>query len=77
MLCCTDARALDATSRLAAAFVAAAPRDPFFRKLAEVTRNALAGHFDGSADDVARGRGVIAAAAEIDRAHHQRTMPMT
>lgn len=41
---CADARALQSAMRLTAAFVAAAPADPFFRRLAEVTREALARH---------------------------------
>jgi len=45
---CADARGLEATARLAEALVAAAPSEPFFRQLAEVTRNALARHLDGS-----------------------------
>jgi hypothetical protein len=41
---CADAHALEATTRLAEAFAAVAPRDPFFRRLAEVTREALVSH---------------------------------
>jgi hypothetical protein len=48
---CVDARALDATARLAGAFAAAGPADLFFHRLAEVTRTALARHFAGSAAD--------------------------
>lgn len=43
---CADARGLEATVRLAEAFQAVAPSDPFFRQLAEVTRNALARHLE-------------------------------
>jgi hypothetical protein len=50
---CVDARALDATARLAAAFAGAAPADLFFHRLAEVTRAALACHFADSAADLA------------------------
>jgi hypothetical protein len=62
---CADARALDATARLAAALAAAAPGDLFFRRLAEVTRVALACHFAGPAGDVSR-EGGTAGATEID-----------
>jgi hypothetical protein len=41
---CVDARALEATARLAHALAAAAPGDAFFSRLAEVTRAALARH---------------------------------
>jgi hypothetical protein len=42
---CPDVRVLQAVDRLAAAFVAAAPNDPFFRHLARVTAEALKRHF--------------------------------
>jgi hypothetical protein len=45
---CADAHALAATLRLAEAFAAAAPGEPFFRRLAEVARDALASHLAGS-----------------------------
>ena len=41
---CPDLRALQALDRLASAFVAAGPDDPFFRRLARVTSEALARH---------------------------------
>jgi hypothetical protein len=41
---CVDARALEATARLADALAAAAPGDAFFSRLAEVARAALARH---------------------------------
>jgi len=44
---CADARALEAITRVADAFVAAAPGEQFFRQLAEVTSNALACHVAG------------------------------
>ena len=44
---CADARALDATRRLAEALVATAPGDPFFSRLAAVSRDALASHVGG------------------------------
>jgi hypothetical protein len=49
---CSDAHALDATTRLAEALVAAAPDDLFFSRLAEVARDALACHLAGAAGDV-------------------------
>jgi hypothetical protein len=61
---CANAHALDAAARLAEALVAAAPGDLFFRRLAEVTRTALACHFAGPADDVSRVGGT-AGATEI------------
>ena len=49
---CVDARALDATARLAGALAAVAPADFFFHRLAEVTRAALARHLaDRAADE--------------------------
>jgi hypothetical protein len=48
---CVDARALDATARLAAAFAAVAPADLFFRRLTDVTRAALARHLAGPPAD--------------------------
>jgi hypothetical protein len=42
---CTTARALEASTRLARAFLAVAPHDPFFERLAAVTEDALAAHF--------------------------------
>jgi hypothetical protein len=41
---CADARALQSAERLAAAFAMAAPDDPFFRRLAAVTREAFERH---------------------------------
>jgi hypothetical protein len=49
---CADARALDTTARLAEAFAAAAPDDPFFRRLTEVARAALVRHLAGMAAEV-------------------------
>jgi hypothetical protein len=48
---CADANALEATARLAAAFAAVAPRERCFRRLADVTRDALACHLAGAAGD--------------------------
>jgi hypothetical protein len=45
---CVDARALDATSRLTEALAASAPDQPFFQRLAEVTRGALTRHLAGA-----------------------------
>src|SRR5579872_1756693 len=44
---CGTARALDASAQLAQAFVAVAPHDPFFTRLAAVTGEAIAAHFAG------------------------------
>jgi hypothetical protein len=44
---CRDARALEATAHIAAAFAAAAPADPFFARLAVVTREAFDKHLRG------------------------------
>jgi hypothetical protein len=41
---CADARALQSAERLAEAFALAAPDDPFFRRLADVTREAFERH---------------------------------
>jgi hypothetical protein len=41
---CADARALQSAERLAAAFAMAAPGAPFFRRLADVTREAFERH---------------------------------
>jgi hypothetical protein len=41
---CADARALQSAERLATAFAMAAPGDPFFRRLAAVTREAFQRH---------------------------------
>lgn len=46
---CSDARSLQLAERLTIAFAAAAPRDPFFQRLANVTREALARHIGGTA----------------------------
>jgi hypothetical protein len=59
---CVDARALDATARLAAAFAAAAPADLFFHRLAQVTRAALARHLS----DRAAGGSLEISGDEID-----------
>lgn len=69
---CADAHALDVTARLAEALVVASPGDPFFRRLAEVARDALACHFTGPAGDVSRQSGGAADTPEIDlhRASH-------
>lgn len=48
---CADAHALEATARLAEAFVAAAPGELFFRRLADVARYALAWHLAGLVSD--------------------------
>ncbi len=42
---CAEARALDATARLAEAFAATVPGDLFFGHLAKITRDAFARHF--------------------------------
>ena len=52
LICCAEARALDATARLAEAFAATVPGDLFFRRLAEVTRDAFTRHVAGPAADV-------------------------
>lgn len=41
---CREAVGLEAAARLALAFVTAAPADPFFRRVAEVTRAAMLCH---------------------------------
>jgi hypothetical protein len=41
---CGEAQGLDLARRLTAAFTAAAPADPFFRRLADVTREAFERH---------------------------------
>jgi hypothetical protein len=41
---CPTGRALEATARLAQAFIAAAPADPFFRRLAVVAAEAFSDH---------------------------------
>ena len=46
---CVDARALEATARLADALAAAGPGDAFFSRLTEVARAALARHHAGMA----------------------------
>lgn len=43
---CSGVRVLDSVHRLAAAFAAAAPDDPFFQRLSRVTADALARHFE-------------------------------
>ncbi len=48
---CADAHALEATARLAEAFLVAAPDEQFFYRLAKVTRDALACHLAGPAGD--------------------------
>jgi hypothetical protein len=44
---CRTGRALEATARLAQAFIAAAPADPFFKRLAVVTAEAFSAHLRG------------------------------
>jgi hypothetical protein len=45
---CPDARALQSIERLTAALTTAAPDEPFFRRLARVTTDALAAHLASS-----------------------------
>ncbi len=61
---CAEARALDATARLAEALAATVPEDLFFGRLAEVARDAFARHFAGSAADLSRESGGTASAAD-------------
>jgi len=49
---CADARALDTTTRLTEALAASAPDQPFFWRLAEVTRGALTRHLAGVATEL-------------------------
>lgn len=48
---CRTARALEASARLAQAFVTVAPHDPFFERLAAVTADALSAHLRGEIRD--------------------------
>jgi hypothetical protein len=41
---CAEGQGLDLARRLAAAFALAAPADPFFRRLADITREAFERH---------------------------------
>jgi hypothetical protein len=47
MFRCRTGRALEAAARLAQAFIAAAPADPFFKRLVVVTAESLSAHLRG------------------------------
>jgi hypothetical protein len=50
---CRDFTTLETVNRFTEALAAAAPAEPFFRQLAEVTRNALTRHLDGYRPELA------------------------
>jgi hypothetical protein len=70
---CVDARALEATARLADALAVAAPGDAFFSRLAEVTRAALARHYAGMAAEASSDSVGAAHAINIRESHPTRT----
>jgi hypothetical protein len=72
---CVDARALEATARLADAMAAVAPCDAFFRRLAEVTRAALARHHADMAAEASNDSAGVADAINIRVRHPTLTPP--
>ncbi len=72
---CVDARALEATARLADALAAAASGDAFFSRLTEVTRAALARHHAGMAAEASSDSVGAADAINIRVSRPTRTPP--